>query len=209
MTCFERATYTFSAIVGQEKMKRALILNAIDPKLGGALIKGEKGTAKSTAVRALAHLLPEIDVIKDCPFGYNPDDRHEMCSSCISRMKDGEKLEVTRRGMKVVDLPINATEDLVVGTLDIEHVIKEGELRPQLLDRFGLCAEIEGIKDVKDRVEVIKRGKSFEENPFAFERAWEREDEIIRERIRVAKELLPQVVLPDDMLELIASCLLH
>ncbi len=273
MTCFERATYTFSAIVGQEKMKRALILNVIDPKVGGALIKGEKGTAKSTAVRALAHLLPEIDVVKDCSFGCNPNDRHEICSSCISRMKDGEKLEVTRRAMKVVDLPINATEDRVVGTLDIEHVIKEGEkrfepgvladahrgilyvdevnllddhivdilldaaamgvniveregvsfshpahfilvgtmnpeegeLRPQLLDRFGLCAEIEGIKDLRDRVEVIKRRKSFEENPFAFESAWEREDEIIRGRILAAKELLPQVVVTDDILELIAS----
>ncbi|CAD7773831.1 hypothetical protein AIOGIFDO_01474 [Candidatus Methanoperedenaceae archaeon GB37] len=87
MTCFERSVYTFSAIVGQERMKRALILNVIDPKLGGVLIRGEKGTAKSTAVRALAHLLPEIDVVKDCPFRCSPIDRHEMCSSCIARLR--------------------------------------------------------------------------------------------------------------------------
>ncbi|HHI30595.1 magnesium chelatase [Methanosarcinales archaeon ex4572_44] len=273
MTCFERSVYTFSAIVGQERMKRALILNVIDPKLGGALIKGEKGTAKSTAVRALAHLLPEIDVVKDCPFGCNPEDRHEICSSCVSLIAEGEELEVVRRPMKVVDLPINATEDRVVGTLDIEHVIKEGEkrfepgvlaeahrgilyvdevnllddhivdilldaaamgvniveregvsfshpahfilvgtmnpeegeLRPQLLDRFGLCAEIEGIKDLRDRVEVIKRRKSFEEDPVAFESLWERDDEIIRDRILRAKELLSEISVPDDMLELIAS----
>ncbi len=273
MTCFERSVYTFSAIVGQERMKRALILNVIDPKLGGVLIRGEKGTAKSTAVRALAHLLPEIDVVKDCPFRCSPIDRHEMCSSCIARLEAGEEFKVTREPMRVVDLPINATEDRVVGTLDIEHVIKEGEkrfepgvlseahrgilyvdevnllddhivdilldsaamgvniveregvsfshpahfilvgtmnpeegeLRPQLLDRFGLCAEIEGIKDLKERVEVIKRRKSFEEDPFAFERAWERDDRIIRERILRAKEILSDVFVPDDILELIAS----
>ncbi|RJS71903.1 MAG: putative cobaltochelatase [Candidatus Syntrophoarchaeum sp. WYZ-LMO15] len=273
MTCFEGAMYPFSAIVGQERMKLALILNVIDPRIGGVLIKGEKGTAKSTAVRALAHLLPEIEVVKDCPFGCNPKNKHEMCSSCKSKIENGEKVEVTRRPMKVVDLPINATEDRVVGTLDIEHAIKkgekrfepgilaeahrgilyldevnllddhivdilldaaamgvniveregvsvshpahfilvgtmnpeEGELRPQLLDRFGLCVEIEGIKDVKERVEVIRRRKSFEEDPFPFIERWKREDEILRERILRAKEILSEVTVPDSILELIAS----
>jgi Mg-chelatase subunit ChlI len=214
-------SYPFSAIVGQERMKKALLLNAINPRIGGVLIKGEKGTAKSTAVRALANLLPEIEVVEDCVFGCNPDEPNEMCEQCLRK----SELKTVVRKMKVINLPIGSTEDRVVGTLDIEHAIKkgekkfepgilaeahrnilyvdevnllddhivdvlldaaamgvniierggvsyshpssfilvgtmnpeEGELRPQLLDRFGLCAEIEGINDAEARVEIIKR----------------------------------------------------
>jgi magnesium chelatase subunit D len=116
-------SYLFSAIVGQERMKKTLLLNAINPRIGGVLIKGEKGTAKSTAVRALADLLPEIVVVEDCVFGCNPYESNEMCEQCLE--KPEPKIDI--RKMKVVDLPIGSTEDRVVGTLDIEHAIKKGE----------------------------------------------------------------------------------
>lgn len=112
--------YSFAAIVGQEEMKRGLLLNAINPKLSGILIRGEKGTAKSTAVRALAALLPEIEVVKDCAFGCDPDDVATVCASCRERLSKGEVLPRSKREMRVVELPVSATEDRVVGTLDIE-----------------------------------------------------------------------------------------
>jgi magnesium chelatase subunit D len=261
-------SYPFSAIVGQERMKKALLLNAINPKIGGVLIKGEKGTAKSTAVRALADLLPEIEVVQDCVFGCNPDEPNEMCEQCLE--KSEPKIDI--RKMKVINLPIGSTEDRVVGTLDIEHAIKkgekkfepgiladahrnilyvdevnllddhivdvlldaaamgvniieregvshshpssfiligtmnpeEGELRPQLLDRFGLCAEIEGINDAEARVEIIKRRMDYEKDPEGFAKEWRNEDEELRERIVLAKGLLPAVKVEEDMLKLIA-----
>jgi len=265
-------TYPFTAIVGQEKMKNALILNAINPKLGGVLIRGEKGTAKSTAVRSLAALLPEIEVIADCKFGCNPNERAGMCQECVNRLEHGEELPVEKRKIRVVELPVGSTEDRVVGTLDIEHAIKkgekrfepgvlaeanrgilyvdevnllddhtvdvlldsaamgvntveregvsyshpaefiligtmnpeEGELRPQLLDRFGLCVHIEGITDLGQRVEVVKRRASYEEDPAEFQKTWEGEEKNIREAIIRAKDLLHQVSISDDMLYLIA-----
>src|SRR5499427_5762090 len=190
-------------------MKLALVLNAINPIIGGVLIRGEKGTAKSTAVRALARLLPEQDVVEGCHFGCHPDDVEALCSDCRDRFEDGENpLPRTRQRMRVVELPINASEDRVVGTIDLEAALKEGsrrfepgvlaeanrnilyvlldaaamgvnvveregvsvvhparfilvgtmnpeegELRPQLLDRFGLCVDVEGIRNVDERVE--------------------------------------------------------
>ena len=119
--------YSFAAIVGQEEIKRGLLLNAINPKLSGILIRGEKGTAKSTAVRALAALLPEIEVVKDCAFGCDPDDVATVCASCRERLSKGEVLPRSKREMRVVELPVSATEDRVVGTLDIEQAIKKGE----------------------------------------------------------------------------------
>ncbi len=121
--------YPFSAIVGQEEMKLALILNAIQPAIGGVLIRGEKGTAKSTAVRALAAVLPELAVVVDCPFSCPPDQPEAMCQLCRARLERGEQLPVAHRQMRVVDLPINASEDRVVGTLDLEHALKEGGRR--------------------------------------------------------------------------------
>jgi Mg-chelatase subunit ChlI len=130
-----RAVFPFTAIVNQERLKLALLLNAINPRIGGVLIRGPKGTGKSTAVRALVDLLPEVDVVEGCPFGCNPSDPTNMCDICGSRVESGEALPSVRRRMRVVDLPIGATEDRVVGTLNIERAIREGvrALEPGLL----------------------------------------------------------------------------
>ena len=118
-------TYPFTAIVGQESLKTALVLNAIDPRVGGVLVRGEKGTAKSTAVRALASLLPEIVVVEGCSYGCDPADPSALCDQCAKRLADGELPHVTVRP-RVVDLPVSATEDRVVGTLDFETALREG-----------------------------------------------------------------------------------
>jgi Mg-chelatase subunit ChlI len=270
----ERYTFPFTAIVGQERMKLALILNAINPAIGGVLIRGEKGTAKSTAVRALARLLPDQDVVQGCTFGCHPEDPESLCSDCRVRFEDGENpLPRTRRRMRVVELPINASEDRVVGTIDLEAALKEGsrrfepgvlaeanrnilyvdevnllddhivdvlldaaamgvnvveregvsvthparfilvgtmnpeegELRPQLLDRFGLCVDVEGIRDLDGRVEIVEQRASWEENPVAFyDRHAAREDEI---RVRIAEGIstFPEIGLPRSILRLIAQ----
>ncbi len=266
------AIYPFTAIVGQERMKKALVLNLINPKLGGVLIRGEKGTAKSTAVRALANLLPEIEVVEGCKFKCSPDNRNELCEECLEKLKTGN-LGVSRVKMKVVDLPVSATEDRVVGTLDIEHAIKkgekrfepgvlamahrgilyvdeinllddhlvdvlldsaamgintveregisyshpanfvlvgtmnpeEGELRPQLLDRFGLCVDVKGISDVSRRVELIKYRLSYESDPEVFAANWQDAETELCGQILNAKQLLSEVRISDDMLELISQ----
>ena len=264
-------TYPFTAIVGQETMKKALILNAVNPKLGGVLIRGEKGTAKSTAVRALAALLPEIKVVDGCKFGCDPYKRASMCMECINRQDGGEELPVKKRKTRVVELPVGSTEDRVVGALDIGQAIKkgekrfepgilaeanrgilyvdevnllddhivdvlldsaamgvntieregisyshpaefiligtmnpeEGELRPQLLDRFGLCVHIEGIADIDQRVEVVKRRAFYEQDPAGFQKTWNEEEEKLRNAVIRAKELLEETAVSDDMLHLI------
>jgi magnesium chelatase subunit D len=264
--------YPFTAIVGQERMKKALILNAINPKVGGVLVRGEKGTAKSTAVRALANLLPEIEVVEGCKFRCNPHDINAMCEECLEKVKTGT-LKSSSEKMKVVDLPVSATEDRVVGTLDIERAIKtgekhfepgvlalahrgilyvdevnllddhlvdvlldsaamgvntveregisfshpanfvlvgtmnpeEGELRPQLLDRFGLCVNIKGIGDVTQRVELIKRRLSYEEDPEAFAANWQAAESELCGQIFRAQKLLSEVKISDNMLELISQ----
>src|SRR6516225_1708417 len=122
-----RSVYPFTAIVGQERMKRALILNAVNPGIGGVLIRGERGTAKSTAARALAALLPEIEVVADCRFSCDPRRPDQYCDECRERVAAGEVLPVAKRQTRVTDLPVSATEDRVVGTLDIEKAIKQGE----------------------------------------------------------------------------------
>jgi magnesium chelatase subunit D len=262
--------YPFSAIVGQEQMKFALLLNAINPRIGGVLIKGEKGTAKSTAARALAHLLPNRFVVEGCIFGCDPADKKGMCLDCQNKFP--ALTSVTSR-MRVIELPISATEDKVVGSLDIEHALKkgekkfepgilaqahrnilyvdevnllndhivdvlldaaamgmnfieregvsyvhpssfiligtmnpeEGELRPQLLDRFGLCVDIEGIHDADTRVEVIRRRQKYESVPDEFLHGWESDEQELRERIVKAQELLQNVTVSDDMLRIIAQ----
>src|SRR6266571_9114507 len=187
-----RHNFPFTAIVGQESMKLALILNAVVPTIGGVLIRGEKDTGKSTAVRALARLLPEHDVVEGCHFGCDPTDVEALCSDCHIRLHAAGKLPSHKRRMRVVELPINASEDRVVGTIDIEAALRagarrfkpgvlaeanrnilyvnevkregvsfahpsrfilvgtmnpeEGELRPQLLDRFGLCVDVNGTR---------------------------------------------------------------
>jgi len=268
-----REVLPFTAIVGQEKMKKALILNAINPRIGGVLIRGEKGTAKSTAVRALAELLPEIEVINGCPFNCNPYDEGEMCDLCYAKKTNGEDLEVVRRRMWVVDLPLGATEDRVVGSIDVEKAIKggikalepgilaaanrgilyidevnllddhvadvildsaamsinvveregvsvshpskfilvgtmnpeEGEIRPQLLDRFGLQASVESIDDVEKRVEIVKQVGSFERDSGEFRKIFIGKQKGLRERIVQAKQIVDEVEISDDLLKITAD----
>ena len=253
--------FPFTAIVGQDTMKTALILNAISPRIGGVLIRGERGTAKSTAARALAALLPEIDVVADCAFSCDPDRPERLCDDCRERVSRGESLPSSHRTTRFVDLPVSATEDRVVGTLDIEvalktgrkkfepgvlaaanrgllyvdevnllddHVVdllldsaamgrnvveregisfshparfilvgtmnpEEGELRPQLLDRFALCVEIRGIAAHQARVDILERTVQFESDPEGFRTEWEPYEEGLSRNIARARQLLSTV----------------
>ena len=263
-----RPVYPFTAIVGQERLKRALLLNAINPRVGGVLIRGEKGTAKSTAVRALARLLPSQRVVADCQFGDPPDDPQRMCDRCHTRLQAGETLPVVERATRLVELPVNASEDRVVGSLDLEHALaegqrrfepgllaeanrgilyvdevnllddhlvdllldaaamgvntveregisvshparfilvgtmnpEEGELRPQLLDRFGLVVEIGGLREVDDRIAIIERRMAYDAEPESFAEDWIAAEELLQHRIREARALLPSVrMTPVDM----------
>jgi magnesium chelatase subunit I len=268
-----RAVFPFTAIVGQEPMRQALVLNAINPTIGGVLIRGEKGTAKSTAVRALARLLPEQDVVVGCLFGCAPDSGEQQCFDCSTRSEAGEDLPREARQMRVVELPINASEDRVVGSIDIEAAIKtgekrfepgvladanrnilyvdevnllddhivdvlldaaamglntveregvsvshparfilvgtmnpeEGDLRPQLLDRFGLCVDVAGIRDVGQRVQIVERREAFEEDPEAFAALYEDQERAEAVRIARAIRTLPDVEIGRDILVGIAA----
>jgi magnesium chelatase subunit I len=264
--------FPFTAIVGQHKMQMGLILNAINPRIGGILIRGEKGTAKSIAVRALAALLTEIEVVDGCPFNCDPDFPAKYCPHCRELVKNGA-LPRTGRRTRVIELPINATEDRVVGTLDLEHALKkgekrfepgllaqanrgilyvdevnllddhivdilldsaamgvniveregvsyshsaefilvgtmnpeEGDLRPQLLDRFGLCVAITGITDSKERIEIIKRWNAYEADEEVFFSRWEVEEKQLADKISDARKLLPSVEASDAILKKIAA----
>jgi Mg-chelatase subunit ChlI len=269
----ERYSYPFSAIVGQERMKMALVLNAINPSIGGVLIRGEKGTGKSTAVRALARLLPEQQVVAGCRFGDNPNDRENLCMDCQARVQAGETLVTATRRMRVVELPINASEDRVVGTIDLEaahkegsrrfepgvlaeanrnilyvdevnllddHIVdvlldaaamgvnvveregvsvmhpsrfilvgtmnpEEGELRPQLLDRFGLCVDVEGIRDLEQRVAIVEKRAAWEDDPTKFFADHKEAEADIRDRIAEGIATFPEVTIPRSILQLIAE----
>jgi Mg-chelatase subunit ChlI len=253
--------YPFTAIVGQERMKRALILNAIDMRIGGVLIRGERGTGKSTAARALAVLLPEIEVIADSPFNDDPNRPSTWSDLSSERYGNGKNPPIETRRIGFIDLPVSATEDRVVGTLDIEkaiqrgerhfdpgvlaaanrgilyvdevnllddHVVdllldsaamgvnvveregisfshparfilvgtmnpEEGDLRPQLLDRFALSVNVEGIQDVQDRMAILERHIAFETDPVVFRKAWEDEECELRDRISFAREIVDDV----------------
>jgi len=255
------AIYPFTAIVGQERMRRALVLNAVDPRIGGVLIRGERGTAKSTAARALAALLPNVHVVKDCRFGCDPEKPATWCTECRERAQQGEVLESITRPTTFVNLPVSATEDRVVGTLDIEkaiqkgvrsfepgvlaaanrgllyidevnllddHVVdvlldaaamgvniveregisfthparfilvgtmnpEEGDLRPQLLDRFALSVEIRGIRDARERVQIIERNIAFEEDPNRFCHEWQEKESELSQQIENARHLVDKV----------------
>ena len=268
-----KTVYPFTAIVGQDDMKLALILNVINPALGGVLIKGEKGTAKSTAVRALADLLPAMEAVKDCPFHCYPRDTNSMCENCLAKAEGQQTLASHSVKMRVVELPVSATEDRVVGTLDIEHAIKhgekkfepgilaqanrnilyvdeinllddhvvdvlldaaamgvntveregvsyshparfvlvgtmnpeEGDIRPQLLDRFGLSVAVAGEHQPEQRVEVIKRRLAYEQDAESFIKQYQTEQEQLGQSIMQARRLLPQVTIDDDLLILVAE----
>jgi len=269
-------TFPFAAIVGQEKMKEGLMLNIINPGLSGVLIRGEKGTAKSTAVRALAEILPEIEVVKDCPFQLAPGEDITLCENCqktecYEKVKSG-KADTFMRKIRVTELPVGATEDRVVGTMDLEHALQkgekkiepgilaeahrgilyvdevnllddhvvdvlldsaamglntveregvsfshpakftlvgtmnpeEGELRPQLLDRFGLCVNVEGINEVGHRVEIMKRRIEFDDDSAGFCEKWSTESRNIADSIVAASKNVDNVEYSDTELEEIA-----
>lgn len=265
-------TFPFTAIIGQENMKKALVLNVVNPRLGGVLIQGEKGTAKSTAVRALADLLPPRRCIKGCRFHDDPGTPAAWCDECHEKY-DHQEPEIELLPMKVVELPVSATEDRVVGTLDIEaairegkrsfetgiladanrnilyvdeinllddHVVdvlldsaamgintveregisyshparfslvgtmnpEEGDIRPQLLDRFALSVYVAGEKDLDRRAEVIKRRLEYEDDPAAFVAKWKEEQQNEVHRIERAMKLLPQVTAANEILRLAAK----
>jgi len=274
-----RYVYPFAAIVGQEEMKRSLLLNVVDPRIGGVMIMGHRGTGKSTIVRALADLLPPIKVVAGCSYGCDPDPekRGGLCRDCREKLATGQKLVANYGPVPVVDLPLGATEDRVCGTIDIEkalnqgikafepgllaranrgflyidevnlledHLVdvlldvaaggvntveregisvrhparfllvgsgnpEEGDLRPQLLDRFGLHSRIITITDLEQRVEIVQRRQRYETYPAEFMAEWEAAQEKLRRQIKAAQKLLPQVELSHEVLIKIAELCLE
>ena len=255
------AIYPFSAIVGQERMLRALVLNAVNPRIGGVLIRGERGTAKSTAARALAALLPNVSVVEDCRFGCDPESPAYWCTECRERAAASKTLPTVMRSTAFINLPVSATEDRVVGTLDIEkaiqkgerhfepgvlaaanrgllyidevnllddHVVdvlldsaamgmniveregisfshparfilvgtmnpEEGDLRPQLLDRFALSVEIHGLHDARERVLIMERNLMFEADPETFRKNWLTKERELSALIDRARQIVDDV----------------
>jgi Mg-chelatase subunit ChlI len=256
-----RSVFPFTAIVDQERMKRALILTAINFRIGGVLIRGERGTAKSTAARGLAALLPEIRVVTDDAFNCDPDQPATWCTNCRGRVEQEESLPTRTRQVPFVELPVGATEDRVVGTLDIERAIQrgerrfepgvlaaanrgilyvdevnllddhivdvmldaaamgvntveregisfhhparfilvgtmnpeEGDLRPQLLDRFALCVDVTGVHDARARMTIMERNLAYEQDGTSFYEEWAPQEVILAQRIEEARCLLPEV----------------
>jgi magnesium chelatase subunit I len=261
-----RAIFPFTAIVGQEEMKLALLLNVIDPKIGGVMIMGDRGTGKSTTIRALADLLPDIEVVGDDPFNSHPSDPDLMSDPVRDQIERGILIQGTPKKVPMVDLPLGATEDRVCGTIDIEkalsegvkafepgllakanrgilyvdevnllddHLVdvlldsaasgwntveregisirhparfvlvgsgnpEEGELRPQLLDRFGMHAEIRTVKDPTLRVKIVEERTAFDSDPQVFLTAHLQEQEEQQRRLVQAQELLPSVTIDRD-----------
>ena len=261
-------SFPFSAIVGQEEMKRALLIAAVEPRIGGVMIFGDRGTGKSTAARALAATLPQINVVAGCRFGSAPD-QIEASPDYVA----GQKFRAVKAPVPFVDLPLGSTEDRVLGTLDLEralahgekrfepgllakahrgflyideinlledHVVdllldvaasgenlverdglsirhparfvmigsgnpEEGELRPQLLDRFGLSVEVKTPEAIADRVEIMKRCDAHEQDGAAFAALWKDEDAKILRRIAKAKAAIGKVETPENILNDIAS----
>ena len=259
--------FPFLALVGQEKMKLALILSVINPALGGVLIRGEKGTAKSTAVRALADLLPLQRAVADCPYGCDPGNMERWCEDCRGKYGENGPPERERR-RPLVELPIGATEDRLLGSLNLERAVvkgesvfepgllaaanrgilyvdevnllddflvdvlldaaamgrnfveregmsvshpsvftligtmnpEEGELRPQLLDRFGLCVEVRGLDSQEGRMEIVQRRMAFERAPEGFCADWRERERDLGRRIEAAAGRLGSVALDDASL---------
>jgi len=264
---FDSPVFPFTAIVGQEEMKLALQLNVIDPKIGGVMIMGDRGTGKSTTIRAIADLLPEIEIVKDDPFNSHKSDLDLMGNEVKIAIQNGEKIQTEFIKIPMVDLPLGATEDRVCGTIDIEkaltegikafepgllakanrgllyvdevnllddHLVdilldsaasgwntveregisirhparfvlvgsgnpEEGELRPQLLDRFGMHAEIRTVKDPTLRVKVVEERTSFDRTPSVWIENYAPEQQDLRDKIVAAQQLLPSVDLVYDL----------
>jgi magnesium chelatase subunit I len=262
-----RAVFPFTAIVGQEEMKLALLLNVIDPKIGGVMIMGDRGTGKSTTIRALADLLPEIEVVADDPFNSHPSDPEIMGDAVRQLVEKGAEVPVTRKKVMMVDLPLGATEDRVCGTIDIEkalsegvkafepgllakanrgilyvdevnllddHLVdvlldsaasgwntveregisirhparfvlvgsgnpEEGELRPQLLDRFGMHAEIRTVKEPVLRVQIVEQRTDFDQNSQEFLENYQPQQVELQEQLVNAQERLKSIEIDYDL----------
>ena len=262
-----RPVFPFTAIVGQEEMKLALLLNVIDPKIGGVMIMGDRGTGKSTTIRALADLLPEIEVVADDPFNSHPDDADLMSDEVKQRREQGEAVPVSHKKVQMVDLPLGATEDRVCGTIDIEkalsegvkafepgllakanrgilyvdevnllddHLVdvlldsaasgwntveregisvrhparfvlvgsgnpEEGELRPQLLDRFGMHAEIRTVKEPTLRVQIVEQRTEFDQNPSTFLEKYQTQQQALQQQLVDAQSRLSSVAIDYDL----------
>ncbi len=267
------ARFPFSAIVGQDEMRRALFLALVDPSLGGVLLRGEKGTAKSTAVRALAGIMPRREIAVDCPYRCPLDEPARLCAACAERRASGTGPAGRQEAMRVVELPLGASEDRLIGSLDVDKALRagelrfepgllaeangnllyvdeinlledhlvdalldcaamgvnrveregvsvthparfaligsmnpeEGELRPQLLDRFGLSVELRGDDDVGARAEIVARRLAFESDPRGFCAAYEARDRSLAATVEAARRALPVVAIPDDIIRLVAA----
>ena len=261
--------FPFSAIVGQDEMKLAILIAAVDPSVGGVLVFGDRGTGKSTAVRALAAMLPKMRAVIGCRYHCDPESGGAACEDCKALKLAGTPVKSHLISVPVVDLPLGATEDRVVGALDLERALsqgvkayepgllaranrgflyidevnlledhlvdllidvaasgenvvereglsvrhparfvlvgsgnpEEGELRPQLLDRFGLSVEVKTPTDLPSRIEVVRRRDQFERDPHSFTEKWKKEDERVRRSIVKGKSRIAEVVVPDAALE--------
>lgn len=262
----DRPVFPFTAIVGQDEMKLALLLNVIDPKIGGVMIMGDRGTGKSTAVRALVDLLPEIDVIADDPFNSDPNDPELMTAEARENLMQEQQVQIIKKKISMVDLPLGATEDRVCGTIDIEkaltegikafepgllakanrgilyvdevnllddHLVdvlldaaasgwntveregvsishpsrfilvgsgnpEEGELRPQLLDRFGMHAQISTVKEPKLRVQVVEQRTAFDQDPIQFRKNYIKNQTELSEKLLKARSSLENIEIDYD-----------
>ncbi|MHA1194728.1 MAG: ATP-binding protein [Promethearchaeota archaeon] len=268
----KKINFPFTAILGQDKMKLGLILNIIDPQIGGILLTGQQGTGKSTAVRSLVDVMPKIEVVKGCTFSCDPkSDLEDLCEECREKKKNNN-LEIITRKMRIVNLPLGVTEDMVCGSLSIDKVIsegikslhpgllakanrgilyvdeinllqdhivdvlldaaasgvniieregisvshpsrfvlvgsmnpEEGDLRPQIADRLGLEVKIEAPRDPKLRAEITKRVIEFNDNPKEFIKRFEKEQEILRDKIVRARQILKQVEIPATVYEFVS-----
>ena len=271
----KRRVFPFTAVIGQEEMKLALLLNVIDPRIGGVMIMGDRGTGKSTTIRALADLLPDIDVVAGDPYNSSASDPDLQSSEVRERMQQGETLSTEPRQVPMVDLPLGATEDRLCGTIDIEKALSEGvrafepgllakanrgllyvdevnllddhlvdvlldsaasgwntveregvsvrhparfvligsgnpedgELRPQLLDRFGMSVEVRTVRDPELRVQVVDQRTSFDSDPDGFSTAVEGNQNALQQRVVEAQQRLGQVTIDEDLrLRISAVC---
>ena len=272
-----RPVFPFTAIVGQEEMKLALLLNVVAPSIGGVLVMGHRGTGKSTAVRALADLLPPLTAVRDCAYNCDPADAAALCDDCRARLAGDARLARARKSVPVVELPLGATEDRVCGTIDLgralsegvkrfepgllaranrgflyidevnlleDHLVdllldvaatgrnlveregvsaehparfvlvgsgnpEEGELRPQLLDRFGLCAEVETVRDLDERVLIVEHREAFDDDPARFLAACQAEQTRLRRRVLRAARAHAGVEVPRALLRSVAELCLR
>ncbi|MBN1551228.1 ATP-binding protein [bacterium] len=261
--------YPFSAIIGQEKFKTAYLANIVNPDIGGLLVTGVKGTGKSTIVRSVESILPELTVVKECLFNCDPGTREKLCTFCMEK----NILETTSKQMKIVNLPLSCSEDRLIGSIEIERLLKEGkkqiqvgvlgeanrnilyidevnllpdhivddildaaalhwntveregfsishpaefvlvgsmnpeegELRPQILDRFPLSVHVNSIMNAELRIEIVKRNIVFSKNPEAFYELFKEEDDVLRQSISNAREILPDVVISPSHLRVIST----